>query len=299
MSKAVRVDSQPALAKAEEAAKTASTTIGKQLLPFLVGGGSGMIATTCVHPIDMVKVRLQLLGEGAKGVKAPSPLAVARQIAADGKLLDLYSGISAAWLRQATYATLRLGFFDRFLAVLATRAQDKGRGVKFGDRAAASLTAGGLAAAMANPAEVGLIRMQSDGMKAKAQRANYKSVVDALVRIAKNEGVAALWQGSFPTIMRAMAVNFGQLAFFSESKSQFKKHTAMSDRSITVAASGVAGFFASFFSLPFDFLKTRLQRGGGVYKGMFDCAVRVAREEGPLRFYRGFGTYFLRIAPHT
>jgi solute carrier family 25 oxoglutarate transporter 11 len=32
---------------------------------------------------------------------------------------------------------------------------------------------------------------------------------------------------------------------------------------------------------------------------MFDCAVKVSREEGVLRFYRGFGTYFARIAPHS
>ncbi|KAK5730051.1 putative mitochondrial 2-oxoglutarate/malate carrier protein [Elasticomyces elasticus] len=281
------------------AAKSASSSIASQLLPFLVGGGSGIIATTCIHPIDMVKVRLQLLGAGARSGKAPSPLDVARNIVAEGGFKGLYAGISAAWLRQATYATMRLGLFDRFLATLDTRATSKGRSLGFGDRAMASLAAGGIAAAIANPAEVGLIRMQSDGMKPKAERANYRSVVDALVRVAKTEGVTALWQGAYPTVIRAMALNFGQLAFFSESKSYFKKNTSMSSLSITVAASGVGGFFASFFSLPFDFLKTRLQRGGHAYAGMLDCAVKVVKDEGPLRFYRGFGTYFLRIAPHT
>ncbi|KAK4899237.1 putative mitochondrial 2-oxoglutarate/malate carrier protein [Elasticomyces elasticus] len=281
------------------AAKSASASFASQLLPFLVGGGSGVIATTCIHPIDMVKVRLQLLGAGARSGKAPSPLDVARNIVAEGGVKGLYAGISAAWLRQATYATMRLGLFDRFLATLDTRATGKGRSLGFGDRAMASLAAGGIAAAIANPAEVGLIRMQSDGMKPKAERANYRSVVDALVRVAKTEGVTALWQGAYPTVIRAMALNFGQLAFFSESKSYFKKNTSMSNLSITVAASGVGGFFASYFSLPFDFLKTRLQRGGHAYAGMLDCAVKVVKDEGPLRFYRGFGTYFLRIAPHT
>jgi len=35
------------------------------------------------------------------------------------------------------------------------------------------------------------------------------------------------------------------------------------------------------------------------YKGMFDCFRKVAKEEGLLRFYRGFGTYYVRIAPHA
>ncbi|KAI7534605.1 hypothetical protein KC319_g18558, partial [Hortaea werneckii] len=32
---------------------------------------------------------------------------------------------------------------------------------------------------------------------------------------------------------------------------------------------------------------------------MFDCFGKVMREEGPLRFYRGFSTYYVRIAPHA
>lgn len=204
-----------------------------------------------------------------------------------------------------TYATMRLGFFDRFLTFFETRAKEKGKKVGFGERAMASLSAGGLAAGLANPAEVALIRMQSDGMKPKPERANYRSVFDALIRVARHEGVHGLWSGSYPTIIRAMSTNFGQLAFFSESKSLLKQHTKMSFQNQTLIASAVAGFFAAVFSLPFDFLKTRLQRGSKIqgaapeYSGMFDCAVKVLKNEGPLRFYRGFGTYFLRIAPHS
>lgn len=92
-----------------------------------------------------------------------------------------------------------------------------------------------------------------------------------------------------------MATNFGQLAFFSESKNQLSKRTDLSERSVTVASSVVGGFFAAFFSLPFDLIKTRLQRGKGPsgqsYKGVFDCAVKIVKDEGPMRFYRGFSTY--------
>ena len=155
-----------------------------------------------------------------------------------------------------------------------------------------------------NPADLALIRMQSDGLKPLAQRANYKSVIDALVRITRSEGVGALWNGAYPTVVRAMALNFGQLAFFSEAKNQLKG-TSLSSRTQTLTASAIAGFFASFFSLPFDFVKTRLQKqtkapdGTMPYKGMFDCFTKVAKDEGLLRFYRGFGTYYVRIAPHA
>jgi len=275
-------------------------------LPFINGGLAGMTATAVIQPIDMVKVRLQLAGEGTRTGARPSALGITRDIISSGRVLDLYTGLSAGLLRQAVYTTARLGFFDTFMANLNSRAKAAGNKVTFAQRAAAGLTAGGLAAMIGNPADLALIRMQSDGLKPKESRANYRSVIDALTRIARSEGVTALWAGALPTIIRAMALNFGQLSFFSESKSQLQAHTNLSARSQTFAASAIAGFFASFFSLPFDFIKTRLQKqqkdpktGQLPYKGVLDCAGKVVRDEGWLRFYRGFGTYYVRIAPHA
>jgi hypothetical protein len=271
----------------------------KPALPFLVGGTSGIIATICIQPIDMIKVRIQL-SEGAA-----TPASVVRQLVANGRLLDLYNGLSAALMRQVVYGTSRLGFFFTFEDLLKQRASRNGTTYGFKERAAAGLTAGALGATIGNPTEVALIRMQSDGLLPAAQRANHKSAVHALSSIVRNEGVRALWSGAYPTVIRAMAVNVGQLTFFSETKGQLAKRTHASGQTQTVIASGVAGFFASFMSLPFDFVKSRLQSqkkgadGSVKYAGMMDCFVKVAKTEGVMRFYRGFGTYFMRIAPHT
>ncbi|KXT04636.1 hypothetical protein AC578_2099 [Pseudocercospora eumusae] len=274
-------------------------------LPFINGGAAGMVATSVIQPIDMIKVRLQLAGEGVKTGPKPTPLSVTRELIAAGKVMDLYTGLSAGLLRQAVYTTARLGFFDTFMKSLSARAEAQGTKIGFKERAAAGLTAGGLAAFVGNPADLALIRMQSDGLKPPAERANYKGVADALMRISKNEGVARLWAGASPTVVRAMALNFGQLAFFSEAKSRLRDSSSMGPRAQTLTASAIAGFFASFFSLPFDFVKTRLQKqsrgadGKLPYNGFVDCFQKVIREEGPLRFYRGFSTYYVRIAPHA
>lgn len=297
--------SRPASETSPRPAGLLHNPYAKAALPFVNGGLAGMTATTCIQPIDMIKVRLQLAGEGVKTGPRPSPLQVTRDIVAAGKVLDLYTGLSAGLLRQAVYTTARLGFFDTFMTTLKTRAEKSGTGIGFKERAAAGLTAGGLAAMVGNPADLALIRMQSDGLKLKEQRANYRGVGDALMRISRNEGVFALWAGCYPTVVRAMALNFGQLAFFSEAKTQLKARTQWSTQTQTLTASAIAGFFASFFSLPFDFVKTRLQKqsrgknGELPYKGMLDCFAKVAKDEGMLRFYRGFGTYYVRIAPHA
>lgn len=275
-------------------------------LPFVNGGLAGMTATVAIQPLDMIKVRLQLAGEGVRTGPKPSAIGVARDIVTSGKALDLYTGLSAGLLRQAVYTTARLGFFDTFLKTLNKKTESSNRGVSFGERAGAGLAAGGIAAMIGNPADLALVRMQSDGLKPTDKRANYRGVVDALMRISRYEGIGALWAGAFPTVVRAMSLNLGQLAFFSESKAQLAARTSLSTQNQTFAASAIAGFFASFLSLPFDFIKTRLQKqqkdphtGRLPYKGLLDCAGKVVRDEGWLRFYRGFGTYYVRIAPHA
>lgn len=253
----------------------------------------------------MVKVRLQLLGEGTRTGPKPSPISAVRQIVAEGGVRNLYNGLTAGYARQIVYGTARLGLFDTFLEMFEKRAESKGTKIGFGERTLSGMAAGSLGSFIGNPTEVLLIRMQSDGLKPPEQRANYRSVVDACIRVTRTEGIRALWSGALPTVIRATSTNFGQLTFFAESKNQLKRHTNFSPQMISMTASLIGGFFAAFFSLPFDLVKTRLQRqskapdGSLAYKNMFDCFYKVARDEGLLRFYRGFVPYFFRLAPHS
>lgn len=146
----------------------------------------------------------------------------------------------------------RIGFFNTFIKALTVPAHEKDQNIEFAKRAVASLSAGGMAVMIGNQADLALIQMQSDGLKPVAERKNFKSVIDALSSIVKNEGVLRLWAGAAPTVVRAMAFNFGQLAFFSEAKSQLKS-TSLYPKAQTLTASAVASFFASALSLPFDF----------------------------------------------
>jgi len=50
------------------------------------------------------------------------------------------------------------------------------------------------------------------------QQRKYKSILDALIRIVKEEGLFALWRGSMVTVGRAIVVNVSQLATYSQVK---------------------------------------------------------------------------------
>lgn len=72
--------------------------------------------------------------------------------------------------------------------------------------------------------------------------------------------------------------------------------------SVVLGGATIAGFFAAACSLPFDFVKTRIQKmepgpdGRFPYKGPVDCAMKTLTQEGPLKFYTGFPTYCVRCA---
>jgi len=273
--------------------------------PFAVGCGSGMIATMCIQPMDTVKVRMQLIDRSSNKI---SPWSVARSFLAQGGIPTLYAGLSAALLKQLIYGTSRLGLFATFEQKLERRAHERCQTLGFGGRAIASLGAGSIAAFVGNPTEVSLVRMQADGMRPAEQRKHYSSVFDALRRITRQEGILALWKGAGPNIIRAMSTNFGQLAFFSESKHRINEYTDLSPGTRTALAASIAGLAGTVVSLPFDFVKTRLQNqslaatnAGGIpiYSGSIDCFIKTTRREGLLRFYRDFWPYLMRIAPHS
>ena len=267
---------------------------------FAIGGTAGMAATCCVQPIDFVKVQLQIRGEGAKGTRV-GPLSVAKETISKYGFKRLYTGLDSAILRQATYTTARMGIYKTLM--------DWGNQINQGviplwQKGAFSLTAGGLASLVGTPADLALIRMQSDHTLPEAQRRNYKGVVDALTRIIKEEGALNLWRGATPTVYRAMSINLGMLAPYDQAKEMLTKQFG-DFNGIRPVCSFIAAFFACVFSLPFDNVKTKFQRmaklddGTYPYKNFADCFKKTTVNEGFMGLYVGFGTYVIRIAPHA
>jgi len=151
------------------------------------------------------------------------------------------------------------------------------------------------------------VRFQADGTLPVDQRRNYKHVFDAMSRIVKEEGVLALWLGSAPTVARAMAMNLGMLFPYEEVKDRLNAYTNTKDTTQTrLIASAIAGLSAAFCSLPFDNLKTKLQKmkagadGKYPYAGFFDCFRKSVAREGVKGLWIGFfPTFYFRVAPHA
>ena len=270
----------------------------KLVQPFAFGGAAGALATCVIQPIDLVKVRIQIAAEGT----SKNPIGIATHIIRNEGFTSLYRGLDAAIVRQLTYTTTRLGVFRWTSTQLK---KDGEKSLPFYKKAFAGLFAGAIGAFVGTPADLALVRMQADSTLPIEQKRNYKGVFDATRSIVRTEGVSGLWKGSLPTVVRAMALNMGMLATFDQAKEVLSAGPLGEGWTSTLTASAISGFGASVMSLPFDFVKTRIQKqrpdanGMVQYKSTLDCFIKVAAKEGPLAFYSGFPTYYARIAPHA
>lgn len=174
----------------------------------------------------------------------------------------------------------------------------------FSTTLACSAVAGGIASFIGTPPDAALVRMQADSMLPADQRRNYKHGVDALLRMAREEGVRGFFSGATPTIFRGLAMNMGMLASYGPYKRMIAPYTGTDSQGTRFLGGFMSGCTAATIALPFDFTKTRLQQqrpgpdGKLPYKGFVDCAKTVLRTEGPLAFYSGYATFLVRISPH-
>ena len=297
---------------------------------FVEGGIASIVAGASTHPLDLIKVRMQLHGEphlphpayrpalagSSTGynmslhVAQPrvGPISIGARIVQAEGMAALFSGVSATVLRQTLYSTTRMGLYDILKRKWSHNSgSDSGNNLPLTSKISAGLIAGGVGAAVGNPADVAMVRMQADGRLPKDQRRNYKSVIDAIARMSKQEGIASLWRGSALTVNRAMIVTASQLASYDQAKEMILERGVLSEGIGThVAASFAAGFVAAVASNPIDVIKTRvmsmkMEAGAAAppYSGALDCAVKTVKAEGLMALYKGFIPTISRQGPFT
>ena len=131
--------------------------------PYVVGGVSAMVATCCVHPIDLAKVRIQLYSTlHSSTTTKPGFTSILTQMIKTHGFFSIYSGLSAALARQAVYGTARIGLHRSFSTELQRR--NDGKPLSFGTKVLAGMTSGSIAVCLGTPFDVSLVRMQGDSM---------------------------------------------------------------------------------------------------------------------------------------
>jgi solute carrier family 25 (mitochondrial dicarboxylate transporter), member 10 len=160
-------------------------------------------------------------------------------------------------------------------------------------------TSGFLGGIAGNPADVLNVRMQHDAALPRAERRNYRNVIDGLMRMTREEGMASLWKGVWPNSLRAVLMTASQLASYDIFKGLLLEHASMRDNLTThFSASLMAGFVATTICSPVDVIKTRIM-SAKESKNILALLTDVTQKEGWTWMFRGWVPSFIRLGPHT
>lgn len=142
----------------------------------------------------------------------------------------------------------------------------------------------------------------------QTQPGMYKSVLDCLVRMPKEEGFFSYWKGNGTNVMRyfpTQALNFAindtvNDALFPKGKRNYSYWSQMGRGMI---AGGAAGGASLAFVYSLDLVRTRLstdigKKGEKQYKGFLDCYGQTWKEGGIRALYKGFGISVVGIIPY-
>ncbi|KAF5629804.1 uncharacterized protein FTJAE_8449 [Fusarium tjaetaba] len=257
--------------------------------PFWFGGSASALAACVTHPLDLVKVRLQIRTVNV----APSFASAVKIIISDEGVSGLYSGLTASVVRQLTYSGIRFGIYEE----LKSTASPSPSSQCLLATAWCSGFAGGLAG---NFADVLNVRMQHDGSLPSHQRHNYRHVGDGILRMAREEGIGAYMRGWLPNCTRAATQTAGQLASYDIIKKCILDYRKTEE---TPASQATSAFLAAVIAVtvtnPLDVLKTRAMFSTStVGTGMVATAREAFRIEGPAWIFRGWLPSFLRVGPN-
>ncbi|MGK3734796.1 MAG: hypothetical protein ACI8RD_011999 [Bacillariaceae sp.] len=132
---------------------------------------------------------------------------------------------------------------------------------------------------------------------------NYPNLISASSGLYTDRGVMGFYAGWWPGLVGKIPSYALTWTFFQQLK---RIRTMMSDRPAKNYENTIMGCVASAtcvcIMIPMDTIKTRLvtqvaMQGKIPYKGIIDCGLRVAREEGINTFYRGLAPRLLSVVP--
>ena len=134
------------------------------------------------------------------------------RVAADEGSLALWSGLVPGLQRQFVFNGLSIGLYvpvrDMITGPLAP-----GENPTAFQKVMAGMITGTVGITIANPTDVVKIRMQAQGRLPVEERM-YSSSVDCYKKSIRTDGIAGLWVGVLPNIMRNSIVNAAKLASY-------------------------------------------------------------------------------------
>ncbi|KAL7276347.1 hypothetical protein RUND412_000650 [Rhizina undulata] len=279
--------------------------MSSESIPFSVTFAAGAIAgiseILTMYPLDVVKTRVQLQDNTAKGADRYNGMVdcFRKIIKNEGhySFSRLYRGITAPILMEAPKRATKFAANDEW-----GKFYRKAFGIEKMNQTLSVLTgasAGATESFIVVPFELVKIRLQD-----KASAGKYNGMIDVVKKTIQAEGVLAMYNGLESTMWRHVLWNAGYFGVIFQVKSLLpKQETKRGQMFNDLIAGSIGGTFGTVLNTPADVIKSRIQnttRVKGVvpkYNWTLPSIALVAKEEGFGALYKGFIPKVLRLGP--
>uniref|UniRef100_A0A060TI63 ARAD1D36432p n=1 Tax=Blastobotrys adeninivorans TaxID=409370 RepID=A0A060TI63_BLAAD len=309
---------------------------GNPIVELIAGGTAGCMEAVTCHPLDTIKVRMQLRRRAVQAAKqvtpnsSPATAAAQEAVNATGESLaalksqkpkgfvrtgidivkketplGLYKGLGAVITGITPKMALRFSTYEFLKRKLAP---SDGSPISAGRTFVAGVGAGITeAVVVVNPTEVVKIRLQAQAhsMADPVNTPKYRNALHCAYTVARTEGLSALYRGVTLTAARQASnqgVNFTVYSTLKKKletlQPQYEKLPSWQTSIIGL----ISGALGPLSNAPLDTIKTRMQRehGHSTESGL-SRFMRISRqlvhEEGTAALYRGITPRIMRVAP--
>uniref|UniRef100_A0A7S2RB08 Uncharacterized protein n=1 Tax=Mucochytrium quahogii TaxID=96639 RepID=A0A7S2RB08_9STRA len=247
-----------------------------------LAGTTAVIVVNFTHPIDTIKTRLQV----------DPNFSVKNMVRSEGAS-SLYKGITAAWLREASYTSIKLGMYGPIKSMYGASSSD----APFIKKFAAGATSGSIGSVVGNPMDVLKTLMITNKGKSPGLASLAKEIYH-------DRGISGFYRGVQANAMRATVLNGTKMGCYDQIKGYVVQGTGWSRKDLRTQflSAGGAGFCMAVTVSPFDMLRTQLMNqppDKKIYSGFMDCAMQTIKRDGITSLYRGFFPIWARFAPQA
>lgn len=276
----------------------------------IAGCTAGLVTVLALHPLDVIKTRMQVQDGAAGGLPVyRNTIDAVKHIFHNEGWKGLYSGITPALLGSGMAWGIYFFSYNR----AKDRYHRKLGATKLRPalHLAAAAEAGALVCLVTNPVWVVKTRLQTQYKQAMPLQRElmYQGFVDCFIKIAKKEGVQGLYRGLLPSLF---LVSHGaiQFAVYEELKAiaqnmgsdNMRRKGHLTPAEIT-ACGALSKLAASVATYPSQVVRSRLQQrmeGRALtYNGVIDAVAKTYKREGLQGFYKGLAPNVLRVMPQS
>jgi solute carrier family 25 folate transporter 32 len=275
-----------------------SMTGSKSLDEAVAGIGAGLISTLTLHPLETVKIRLQVHDGKLLTLKHNGTFKTISDIIKTEGYKGLYQGLSPNLIGN----TISWGVYFSIYSMRKEQYRKKNNGnrlTKF-QHMAASSQAGIITQVSTTP--IWLIKTRMCVQNPNDPEA-YKNIMNAAKRIYKHEGLKGFYKGMLPTLI---VTSHGAIQFmaYEEMKILYKNqypHMNNPDALSYIIMAASSKILATLITYPYQVIRARLQnqRHNEFYHGCLDAIKKIYIREGYNGYYKGMSTNIIRVLPNT